>query len=79
MRLGAALCLCLAGAFVSALLLLQHHGEGRAVSAVHQVCGEGEEGAPSDCDTVAQSSWSSVGGLPVAAVGLVFYSSLAPR
>jgi len=76
-RLVAALCLCLAGAAVSALLLLQHHGEGQAVSAVNQVCGEGEEGAPSDCDAVAQSAWSSLGGLPVAAFGLAFYASLA--
>jgi protein-disulfide isomerase/uncharacterized membrane protein len=73
-RTVAALCLCLAGAMVSGLLHLQHHGEGRAVSAVNQVCGEGET---SDCELVARSSWSSVGGLPVAALGLVFYSSLA--
>ena len=76
-RVAVALCLCLAGAMVSALLLLQHHGEGQAVTAVNQVCGEGEEGAPSDCDTVAQSPWSSLGGLPVAGFGLVFYTSLA--
>ena len=76
-RLVAALCLCLAGAMVSGLLLLQHHGEGRAVSAVHQVCGEGEGGTPSDCDTVARSAWSSLGGFPIAAFGLVFYVSLA--
>jgi protein-disulfide isomerase/uncharacterized membrane protein len=59
---------------VSGLLHLQHHGEGRAVSAVNQVCGEG---GTSDCERVAESSWSSVGGLPVAAFGLVFYASLA--
>jgi protein-disulfide isomerase/uncharacterized membrane protein len=76
-RLAVALCLCLAGATVSALLLLQHHGEGRAVTAVNRVCGEGEEGAPSDCDAVAQSAWSSLGGFPVAGFGVVFYASLA--
>ena len=43
-RVTLALFLCLAGAAVSGLLLLQHHGEGRAVSAVKQVCGEGEAG-----------------------------------
>jgi protein-disulfide isomerase/uncharacterized membrane protein len=73
-RLAIALCLCLAGATVSALLLLQHHGEGRAVSAVEQVCGEGPT---SGCETVARSPWSSVRGIPVAAFGLAFYLSLA--
>jgi protein-disulfide isomerase/uncharacterized membrane protein len=73
-RLVAALCLCLAGATVSALLLLQHHGEGRAVSAVEQVCGEGPT---SGCETVARSPWSSIRGVPVAAFGLAFYLSLA--
>jgi protein-disulfide isomerase/uncharacterized membrane protein len=72
-RLVAALCLCLAGATVSALLLLQHHGEGRAVSAVEQVCGEGPT---SGCETVARSPWSAVLGVPVAAFGLAFYLSL---
>jgi protein-disulfide isomerase/uncharacterized membrane protein len=76
-RLVAALGLCLAAAMVSGLLLLQHHGEGRAVSAVNQVCGEGEAGAGGDCAVVARSSWSSVGGLPLAALGLVFYLSLS--
>jgi protein-disulfide isomerase/uncharacterized membrane protein len=75
-RLVAAFCLCLAGAMVSGLLLLQHHGEGGAVSAVNQVCGEGEAGAGSDCETVAQSPWSSIAGFPVAGIGLVFYASL---
>jgi protein-disulfide isomerase/uncharacterized membrane protein len=76
-RLVAALCLCLAGAAVSSLLLLQHHGEGRAVSAVNRVCGEGEAGEGGDCDTVARSSWSTVGGIPVAAFGVVYYASLS--
>lgn len=69
-----ALCLCLVGAGVSALLLLQHHGEGRAVSAVEQVCGEGPT---SGCETVARSPWSTIRGMPVAAFGLGFYLSLA--
>jgi protein-disulfide isomerase/uncharacterized membrane protein len=76
-RVAIALCLCLAGSAVSALLLLQHHGEGRAVTAVNQVCGEGDEGTGSDCDTVARSSWSSLRGFPIAGIGVVFYASLA--
>ena len=74
MRIVAALCLCLAGAAVSGLLLMQHHGEGTAVSAVNQACGDGQT---SGCEDVARSSWSRIAGLPVAAYGLVFYLSLA--
>jgi protein-disulfide isomerase/uncharacterized membrane protein len=74
MRLAAALCLCLAGAAVSGVLLLQHHGEPRAVSAVNQACGDGQT---SGCEDVARSAWSSFAGLPVAAYGLAFYLSLA--
>ena len=61
MRIVAALCLCLAGAAVSGLLLMQHHGEGTAVSAVNQACGDGQT---SGCEDVARSSWSRVAGLP---------------
>ena len=75
-RLVIALVLCLAGTMVSGLLLLQHHGEGGAVAAVNQVCGEGEGGTASGCETVAASPWSSVAGFPVAGIGLVFYGSL---
>ena len=75
-RLAAALGLCLAGGAVSGLLLLQHHGEGRAVAAVDQVCGDSQEG-PSGCETVAQSSWSSIAGFPLAGLGLIFYLALA--
>jgi len=73
-RIAAALCLCLAGAAVSALLLLQHHGEPRAVAAVSQACGEG---GTSGCAEVARSAWSSFAGFPVAGFGLVFYLSLS--
>lgn len=72
-RIVAALCLCLAAALVSGLLLLQHHGEGRAVAAVDQVCG----GPQSGCEEVARSSWSSFLGFPVAAYGVLFYLALA--
>jgi len=73
-RIVAALCLCLAGAAVSGVLLGQHHGEPFLVSSVNEACGDGET---SGCEDVARSSWSSFAGLPVAAYGLVFYLSLA--
>lgn len=73
-RLLAALALVLLGAAVSGVLLLQHHGDPSAVSAVAQACGEGAE---SGCDRVNQSPWARLGGLPVAAIGLAFYLSLA--
>ena len=73
-RIVVALCLCLAGAAVSGVLLGQHHGEPFLVSSVNEACGDGET---SGCEDVARSSWSSFAGLPVAAYGLVFYLSLA--
>jgi protein-disulfide isomerase len=73
-RIVVALCLCLAGAVVSGLLLGQHHGEPRLVSAVDQACGSGPT---SGCEEVARSSWSSFAGFPVAAYGLAFYLSLS--
>ncbi|HEY7514899.1 MAG TPA: vitamin K epoxide reductase family protein, partial [Vicinamibacteria bacterium] len=73
-RIVGVLVLLLAGAAISGLLLMQHHGEPGASATVNQVCGEGQT---SGCDTVARSSWSKAGGLPLAAVGLVFYASLA--
>lgn len=73
-RIVAALCLCLAGAAVSGILLGQHHGETWAVSTVNEACGEGQT---SGCEDVARSSWSSFAGLPVAAYGLAFYLSLS--
>jgi len=73
-RVFLAALLCLANAAVSGLLLLQHHGEQRAVAAVSQVCGEG---AQSGCEVVARSSYSQIRGIPLAAIGLFFYLSLA--
>src|SRR5262245_230494 len=72
-RLLAAALLCLVNAGVSGLLLLQHHGEGAAVAAVGQLCGEGQD---SGCATVARSPYSSVKGLPLAAAGVFLYGSL---
>jgi protein-disulfide isomerase/uncharacterized membrane protein len=73
-RIVVALCLCLAGAAVSGVLLGQHHGEPLLVSSVNEACGDGQT---SGCEDVATSSWSSFAGLPVAAYGLLFYLSLA--
>lgn len=72
-RLTLALCLCLAAAGVSAVLLGQHYGEPWAVSAVDATCGEGSQ---SGCESVARSAWSAVGGIPLAALGTAFYLSL---
>jgi protein-disulfide isomerase/uncharacterized membrane protein len=72
-RVVAALVLCIAAAAVAGLLLLQHHGEPRAVSAVSQACGDGQS---SGCDDVARSAWSRVAGFPIAAWGLAFYLSV---
>jgi protein-disulfide isomerase/uncharacterized membrane protein len=65
----------LAGAAVSGLLLLQHHGDVYATATVNQVCGE--TGAPAGCETVARSAYSEYNGIPLAAIGLHFYFSLA--
>lgn len=72
-RLLIAVVLCLLGAGVSGLLLLQHHGERAATATVNQVCGEGEE---SGCDKVNQSAYAAAFGVPLAAIGLFFYLSL---
>ena len=72
-RIAVALVLCALAAGVAGLLLLQHHGEPRAVATVNQACGSGDS---SGCDQVAQSGWSRVAGFPVAAWGLAFYLSL---
>src|SRR5262245_23118828 len=67
--------LALAGAAVSGLLLLQHHGDVYATATVNRVCGDG--GAPGGCETVARSAYSEYNGIPLAAIGLHFYFSLA--
>jgi protein-disulfide isomerase/uncharacterized membrane protein len=73
-RLAACALLMLLNAAISGLLLLQHHNVGAAVTAVGQVCGEGSQ---SGCETVSRSSWSEVGGVPIAAIGLAFSLSVA--
>ena len=69
-----ALVLALLGAAVSGLLLFQHHGEASAVSSVNQMCGDG---TTSGCETVARSRFSSLGGVPLAAIGLLYSLVLA--
>ncbi len=66
--------LLLLGAGISGLLLFQHHGEGEAVAAVNQLCGEAQE---TGCNEVNQSVYSEVAGVPLAGLGIVFYSSMA--
>ena len=73
-RVAACALLMIVNAAVSGLLLLQHHRVGAAVTAVGQVCGEG---AQSGCETVAQSRYAEVRGVPIAALGLAFSASLA--
>lgn len=73
-RLLAVLVLALANAGVCAVLLLQHHGNARAAAAVSQVCGAAET---SGCEKVARSAYSTVRGVPLAAIGLAFSLSIA--
>jgi protein-disulfide isomerase/uncharacterized membrane protein len=63
-----------ASAVVALLLLMQHHGEPVGTGAVSQICGEGET---SGCDAVNRSRWSSVGPVPLAAIGVAFSGSMA--
>lgn len=74
LRIIIAICLCLAGAFISGVLLAGHYGEPWATTAVKDACSDNplEDG----CEKVEQSVWSSFAGIPVAVYGLVFYLSL---
>jgi len=72
-RVAVALLALAAGGLLSALLLLEHYGESRAVAAVSEVCGEGDQ---SGCGAVSQSRYATVRGVPLAAIGLFFYASL---
>jgi protein-disulfide isomerase/uncharacterized membrane protein len=74
----------IAGAAISGLLLLQHHGDVYATAAVNQVCGDtaatatgAAAAADSGCEAVARSAYSEYNGIPIAAIGLLFYFSLA--
>ena len=72
-RASFAIVLCLAGAALSGLLLLEHHGERPAQAAVEAICGEGGQGG---CEAVSRSAYARVAGVPLAALGLFFYLSL---
>jgi protein-disulfide isomerase/uncharacterized membrane protein len=74
LRLLLLIAVTVVNAGLSGLLLMQHHGEGRAVAALSQVCGQGAE---SGCDKVAQSRFAQVWGMPLGGYGFVFYGSLA--
>ena len=65
--------LLVVGAALSGLLQFDHHGISSAGAAVDQLCGEGAE---SGCDQVAQSPYSSIGGVSLAALGSLFYAAL---
>jgi protein-disulfide isomerase/uncharacterized membrane protein len=71
--LVALVCL-LAACALSGLLLLEHHGIGGA--AAEAVCGDGSAG-PSGCEEVARSPFSTLRGVPLAAIGLAFSAALA--
>jgi len=72
-RVAVALVALAAGGLLSALLLLEHYGERRAVAAVAEVCGEGDQ---SGCAAVSQSRYATVRGVPLAAIGVFFYACL---
>ncbi len=70
-RLGLAFLAAAFGAAVSAVLLLRHHGlDAGALAAA--AC----DPANSGCEEVAASAWSTVAGVPLAAIGLAFFVSL---
>ena len=75
LRTSAALVLLLAGLAISGVLLLEHYGEtGSVVSAASQLCGEGIDNG---CAAVSSSPYSQLWGMPIAAIGILFYVSLA--
>jgi protein-disulfide isomerase len=69
-RIIISLLLLLVGAGLAGALLPQHYGLGETAAALCADTGAG-------CDTVNRSAWSELAGVPLAALGLVFYASLA--
>jgi protein-disulfide isomerase/uncharacterized membrane protein len=69
-RRSGAILLLLVAAALAAALLLKHYGVGTPADAI---CGAGTSG----CDVVNQSVYAKVVGVPLAAIGLVFYLALA--
>lgn len=74
-RMAIVVLLMLASAAVSVLLLLEHYGEPSAVAAVDQTCGGGQ--GQSGCEAVARSAYSSMRGIPLASLGVLFALSVA--
>jgi protein-disulfide isomerase/uncharacterized membrane protein len=72
-RLSLVILIACAGAFLSGLLLFDHYGVGLAQTAVHQLCGTGED---SGCFLVSHSQYSTLGSFSLASVGVFFYASL---
>jgi len=72
-RLSLVVLFAFAGAFLSGLLLFDHHGVGSAQATVHQLCGTGEE---SGCYLVSHSQYSTLAGFSLASVGVFFYGSM---
>ncbi len=72
-RLCLVVLLACAGAFLSGLLLFDHHGVSSASTTVHQICGTGEE---SGCYLVSHSQYSKLGSFSLASVGVFFYASM---
>jgi protein-disulfide isomerase/uncharacterized membrane protein len=72
-RLALVVLFACAGAFLSGLLLFDHHGVGSAQAAVHQLCGTGEE---SGCYLVSHSQYSTLGSFSLAALGVFFYGAV---
>lgn len=72
-RVALVLILGLAGGVTSLMLLQHHYGEMWSGAAMSAVCGPADAG----CDVVNRSAYAAVRGVPLAAVGLVFYLSLA--
>jgi uncharacterized membrane protein/protein-disulfide isomerase len=65
--------LALIGAILSTLLLFQHYSQAEASALVNMLCGGDSAGG---CEKVNQSPYSSAAGLPLAAIGIMFYLSI---
>ena len=63
--------LALAGAILSGILLFDHHGAGSA--AMEGLCGTDEE---SGCNEVSRSTYSEIGSVSLAALGVAFYGAV---
>ncbi len=71
-RLPVVLLLAVIGFVLSSLLALEYHGFGPAAAAVSALCGAGEDAG---CAAVARSGYASILGVPLGALGALFYAS----